>query len=250
MAVKTTRKIVNIDENKCNGCGKCATACVEGAIGIVSGKAKLVSETYCDGLGACLGECPQGAINIEERAVLPFNEEEAKKHPENAREEIPCDCPGTAVREIERGESTIEAKQPVARESMLRNFPFQLALVPPAAPFLKNADLVLSSDCVPFAYPSFHEDFLAGCVLLIACPKLDDFKAHLDKLTEIIRRNNLKNINVVRMEVPCCSGLTYMAREAIKASGKDVPLSETVVGVRGEIQDKISNSPEKEEKLA
>ena len=119
---------------------------------------------------------------------------------------------------------------------MLRNFPFQLALVPPAAPFLKKADLVLSSDCVAFAYPSFHEDFLAGKVLLIACPKLDDFQAHLDKLTEIIRRDNLKSLTVFRMEVPCCSGLTHMAREAIKASGVNVPVHEVIIGVNGNIK--------------
>ncbi len=238
MAIKTARKIVKIDEARCNGCGECATACVEGAIKIINGKAKLVSETYCDGLGACLGECPQGAITIEERSALPFNEEEAKQHAHaTAHETIPCGCPGTAVREIEREDIVGSHGEAAPRQSMLRNFPFQLALVPPAAPFLREADLVLSSDCAPFAYAGFHEDFLAGHTLLIACPKLDNFKAHEEKLTEIIRRNNLKSLTVLRMEVPCCSGLTYMAGEAIEASGKNVPLREVVISVRGDIKE-------------
>ena len=231
MAAKTTRKIVKIDETKCNGCGECATACVEGAIKIVGGKAKLMSETCCDGLGACLGKCPQDAITVEEREALPFSEEAVKEYAT-----MPAGCPGTAIREFDRDE-LIAREESTPRASMLRNFPFQLALVPPAAPFLKEADLVLSSDCVPFAYAGFHEDFLAGHTLLIACPKLDDFKAHEDKLTEIIRRNNLKSLTVLRMEVPCCSGLTYMAREAVKASGKNVPLSEVVISVQGNVKE-------------
>jgi Pyruvate/2-oxoacid:ferredoxin oxidoreductase delta subunit len=236
MAVKTTRKIVNIDEAKCNGCGQCATACVEGAIKIINGKAKLVSETYCDGLGACLGKCPQDAITVTERESLPFNEEAAKVHANAAvHESVHAGCPGTAIREFERAEAPVrEGGEP--RESLLRNFPFQLALVPPTAPFLKEAELVLASDCVPFAYAAFHEDFLAGHTLLIDCPKLNEFEPHKSKLTEIIKRNNLKSLTVVRMEVPCCSGLTYMAEEAIKASGTNLPLREVVIGVGGEIK--------------
>ena len=237
MAITTARKVVKIDELKCNGCGECATACVEGAIKIIDGKAKLVSETYCDGLGACLGECPQGAITIEERAALPFNEEEAKMHAHiAAHANIPGGCPGTALREIERDNQAVAHSESEPRQSSLRNFPFQLALVPPTAPFLKEADLVLSSDCAPFAYASFHEDFLAGHTLLIDCPKLNDFEAHQEKLTEIIRRNNLKSLTILRMEVPCCSGLTYMAREAINASGKNVTLREVVISIRGDVK--------------
>lgn len=234
MAVKTTRKVVNIDEAKCNGCGQCATACVEGAIKIIDGKAKLVSETYCDGLGACLGKCPQDAITVTEREAMPFDEAAANAHA-GTHEVEHAGCPGSAIRQFERTEPT--AKEGVSRESMLTNFPFQLALVPPTAPFLKEADLVLAADCVPFAYAAFHKDFLAGHTLIIDCPKLNDFEPHQAKLTEIIRRNNLKALTVVRMEVPCCSGLTYMAREAIKASGKNVPLREIVVGVGGEIKE-------------
>ncbi len=236
MAVRTIRKIIHIDEAKCNGCGKCTTACAEGALQLVNGKARLISETYCDGLGACLGECPQGAIRIEEREALGFDEEAVKVH--TAKHEahaLACGCPGSAVREIEHGDEIHSAKTG-HQASRLRNFPVQLALVPPSAPFLKNADLLLASDCVPFAYAGFHDEFLAGNTLLIACPKLDDFEAHLAKLTEILRQSNSKSLTVVRMEVPCCSGLTYMVKEAIKTSGLDVPFEEIIVSVRGDIK--------------
>ena len=237
MAIKTTRKIVNIDESKCNGCGQCATACVEGAIKIIEGKARLVSETYCDGLGACLGECPQGAITIEEREALPFDEEEAKLRGEKGTQiNTFSGCPGTALREIEHEERAVAHDETEPRQSTLGNFPFQLALVPPMAPFLKEANLLLSADCVPFAYAGFHEDFLADHTLLIDCPKLNDLQAHLEKLTEIIQRNNLKSLTILRMEVPCCSGLTYMAREAIKASGKTLLIREVVISVRGDVK--------------
>jgi len=233
MAIKTARKIVNIDEAKCDGCGQCANACVEGAIKIIDGKAKLVSETYCDGLGACLGKCPQDAITVTERESLPFNEEAPKF---NAISEEINVCPGTAISEFERPKASA-AKEGEQRESMLTNFPFQLALVPPTAPFLKEAALVLAADCAPFAYAAFHEDFLAGHTLLIDCPKLNEFEPHKAKLTEIIKRNNLKSLTIIRMEVPCCSGLTYMAEEAIRASGKNLPLREAVIGVGGEIKE-------------
>ena len=236
MAIKTARKIVNIDEAKCDGCGQCATACVEGAIKIINGKAKLVSETYCDGLGACLGKCPQDAITITEREAMPFSEEAAMEHARAAVHESVHACPGTALREFGRAEVPVRAEgEP--RPSMLTNFPFQLALVPPTAPFLKEAELVLAADCVPFAYAAFHEEFLAGHTLLIDCPKLNDFEPHKAKLTEIIKRNNLKSLTIVHMEVPCCSGLTYMAEEAVKASGKNLQLREVVIGVKGEIKE-------------
>ncbi len=238
MAIKTTRKIVKINEEKCNGCGQCASACVEGAIRIIDGKAKLVSETYCDGLGACLGKCPMDAITVEEREAMPFDEAAATAHAHGAVHEATfAGCPGSAVREIERAETAVRGES-AHRESALTNFPFQMALVPPTAPFLREADLVLASDCVPFAYAGFHEDFLTGKTLLIDCPKLNDFEAHKAKLTEIIKRNNLKSLTIVRMEVPCCSGLTHMAREAMKASGKSVPMEEVVISVRGDVKER------------
>ena len=164
MTTKTIRKIVRIDEEKCNGCGVCVPACAEGALQIIDGKAKLVSEKYCDGLGACLGECPQGAITIEERAAEEFNEEAAKLHLEEKKhtmEELPCGCPSTTVTQFERQESTGSAPGEVTGQpSMLGHWPVQLTLVPPTAPFLQGADLVLAADCVPFAYADFHQDFL------------------------------------------------------------------------------------------
>ena len=239
MTAKTLRKIVKIDEGKCDGCGVCVPACAEGAIQIIDGKARLVSETYCDGLGACLGECPQGAITIEERKAEAFDEEVAKHH---AHEEgghgegLPCGCSSATVEQFERCDVCEAGSAGVERpQSLLGHWPVQLTLVPPKAPFLQGADVVLSADCAPFAYAGFHQEFLRGRALLVACPKLDDFQAHLDKLTEVLRQSDIKSITVVRMEVPCCSGLTTMARRAIAASGKNIPLREVTVGVRGEL---------------
>ena len=233
MAAKSTRKIVNIDEEKCNGCGNCAIACAEGALKIIDGKAKLISETYCDGLGACLGECPQGAITVEERPAAEFDEEETKKH---LKTEIPaaCACAGSAMRDIDIGNN------PAARESKaisrLAHWPVQMTLVPPSVPFLKNADILLAADCVPFAYAAFHEDFVKDRVLLVACPKLDNFEAHKEKLTQILNAAKPRSLTVVHMEVPCCSGLVFMAKEAIKGSGVIVPLKEITVTVSGGIR--------------
>jgi len=234
MTAKTLRKIVRIDEDKCDGCGACVPGCVEGAIQIIDGKARLVSEIYCDGLGACLGECPQGAITIEERKAEAFDEEAAKHH---AHEEgLPCGCPSATVAQFERCAVCEAGAADVERpRSLLGHWPVQLTLVPPKAPFLQEADVVLAADCAPFAYAGFHQEFLSGRALLVACPKLDDWQAHLDKLTEVLRQSDIKSITVVRMEVPCCSGLTTMARRAIAASGKNIPLREVTVGVRGEL---------------
>lgn len=233
MTTKLLRKIVKIDEDKCNGCGACIPSCAEGALQIINGKAKLVSEQYCDGLGACLGECPQGAITIEEREAEEFNEEAVEHHlrsKEHATDELPCGCSSATVTRFER--RTIPQTQ--TAESMLTHWPVQLTLVPPSAPFLQRADLVLAADCVPFAYASFHQEFLTDHALVVACPKLDNFEAHLNKLTEILHHSEPKSITVVHMEVPCCSGLVYMARQAIIASGKDIPLKEITIGIRGE----------------
>lgn len=227
------RKIVKIDEDKCNGCGSCVPACAEGALQVIDGKARLVSETYCDGLGACLGECPQGAITIEERPSQEFDEEAARRHVELvSRAKTACACPGAAVRQFERRASTAEATE--SAPSMLAQWPVQLALVPPAAPFLKGADIMLSADCVPFACADFHRRFLPDHALLVACPKLDDFAAHLEKLTAIMREAAPNSLTVVNMEVPCCFGLVHMARESVRLSGRDVPVREVTIGIRGE----------------
>ena len=237
MTTKTVRKIIRIDEEKCNGCGVCVPACAEGALQIIDGKAKLVSEKYCDGLGACLGECPQGAITIEERAAEEFDEEAAKLHLEEekpAGEGLPCGCPSATATQFERQETIgVVSGEATNQRSMLRHWPVQLTLVRPTAPFLQGADLVLAADCVPFAYAGFHQDFLKGHSLLVACPKLDDFRAHLEKLTDILRHSSVKSLTVVHMEVPCCSGLVYMTRQAMQLSGKDIPFKEVTVSIKG-----------------
>ncbi len=254
---KILRKIVKIDEEKCNGCGVCVPACAEGALQIIDSKARLIRDIYCDGLGACLGECPQGAITIEEREAEGFNEEEAKHHLhekghagdkmpcgcsstkatqlDKAEEKLPCGCSSAKVTQFERPKTVeVASKEEECHHSMLGHWPVQLTLVPPGAPFLQGADLVLTADCVPFAYAGFHHDFLKEHALLVACPKLDDFQAHLSKLTEILRRSDVKSLTVVHMEVPCCSGLVHMAKQAIHLSGKDIPLKEVTIGIKGD----------------
>lgn len=257
-ATRIIRKIVKIDEDKCDGCGLCINACAEGALQIIDGKARLVSDKYCDSLGACLGECPRGAIIIEEREAEPFDEEAVKEHlaEENSLQaESPCGCPGSAVRQFEKKETlpcgcpsgsvaefstasnihekkTPESYQP----ARLGHWPLQLTLVPPKAPFLQGADLLLAADCTAFSYGAFHRDFLADRALLVACPKLDNYDAHQAKLTEILQQSDVKSLTVLRMEVPCCAGLTRMAMQAILSSNKTVPFKEVILGIRGEIK--------------
>lgn len=237
------RKVVRIDEERCTGCGVCVPACAEGALQIVDGKARLVGDRYCDGLGACLGECPEGAITIEEREAEEFTEVAVAHH---AGGSLPCGCPSSSVTSLERGGAGVcrgdAARGPAADgcgaaapdwSPKLSHWPVQLALVPPGAPFLKGADVVLTADCVPFAYARFHPDFLEDHAVMVACPKLDDFEAHQARLTEVLRRSGVRSITVARMEVPCCSGLTHMAQEAIRRSGQRIPLDEVVIGIRG-----------------
>ena len=236
----TSRKILKIDEEKCNGCGACVPSCAEGALQVINGKAKLISEQYCDGLGACLGECPLGAITIEEREAEEFNEEAVERHlqsTEHVTDELPCGCSSATVTQFERRTSTDIPAAEVAyspQQSMLTHWPVQLTLVPPSAPFLQRADMVLAADCVPFAYPGFHQEFLKDHALVIACPKLDNFEAHLRKLTEILRHSEPSSLTVVHMEVPCCFGLVHMAQQAILASGKNIPFKEITIGVKGD----------------
>ena len=237
MTTTTIRKIIKIDEEKCDGCGVCVPACVEGALQIIDGKAKLLSETYCDGLGACLGECPQGAITIEERVAEEFDEDATKLHLEEEEHELPCGCPSATVAQFERQESAgITSGEVTRQQSMLSHWPVQLTLVPSAAPFLQGADLLLVADCVPLAYAGFHQDFIKDHTILVACPKLDDFQAHLEKLTDILSHASVKSLTVVHMEVPCCSGLVHMVRQAMQLADQDIPLKEVTIGVKGDLK--------------
>lgn len=238
MPVKTTRKIVKIDETKCNGCGICVPSCAEGAIKIIDGKARLVSEIYCDGLGACLRECPLDAITIEERPAENFDEEAAMQHlagkaPE--KEHASGGCPSARVAQFEPV-PVPPSPAPGAQKTELRHWPIQLTLVPPTAQFLQGTDVLLAADCAPFTYPNFHSEFLKDHSLLIACPKLDDLQAHIKKLTDILRQSDVKSLTVLHMEVPCCFGLVHMARQAIQDSGKDIPLHDITMGIKGDVK--------------
>ena len=232
------RNIVKIDEEKCNGCGQCVTACAEGAIKIINGKAKLVSETYCDGLGACLGHCPQDAITIEQREAPEFDEEATKAH--LAREAKPDPgfaCPGLAMQRFDATakDEPADADDGPAAPSQLRHWPVQLKLVARTAPYFADADLLLAADCVPFAMGDFHQRFLKGRSVAMGCPKLDDAEFYIEKLADILRANTIRSLTVVHMEVPCCSGLTRVAREAIARSGRAMGFEDVTVSLRGDV---------------
>jgi Fe-S-cluster-containing hydrogenase component 2 len=242
------RQIVEIDEEKCDGCGQCIPACAEGALKVVDGKARLVSDLYCDGLGNCLGVCPQDAIRVVEREADAFDEDAAAAH---LRRHTPnhahgmgahgAACPGAALMDLtagRKGNRTDAAQgQTGERPSALMQWPVQLHLAPVRAPFFDGADLLLAADCVPFALAGFHERLLAGRTLLVGCPKLDDAELYAKKLAAIFGQNDIRSLTVVHMEVPCCHGLTALAQTALAQSGKQVPLTEVTVTVRGEIRD-------------
>ena len=231
------RNIVKIDEEKCNGCGLCVTACAEGAIQIVDGKAKLISESYCDGLGACIGQCPENAITVEKREAAEFDEEATKIHVaerKSAQMQTDFVCPGIMAEELEeKAEASVSGAPEVS--SQLRHWPVQLKLVPPTAPFFVNADLLLAADCVPFAMRDFHNEFLKDHSIVVGCPKLDNVEFYIEKLAAILQANKLNSLTVIHMEVPCCSGLTRIAQEAIAHSGVDVVLDDVTVGIDGKI---------------
>jgi Pyruvate/2-oxoacid:ferredoxin oxidoreductase delta subunit len=237
----TLRKIVRIDEEKCDGCGQCVPKCQEGALQIVDGTAKLVDEKYCDGLGNCLGDCPRDAIAITEREAAQFDAQAVERRQRELRTEqdpggLAGGCPGAAMMDCSGNES--DSANPVSggRPSALRQWPVQLDLVPPTAPYLDGADLLLASDCVPFAVAGFHEQFLGGRRVLMGCPKLDDREAYLDKLTEILQRNDVRSLTVMHMEVPCCYGMVAVARRALAQSGRDIPCRIVEAGIDGECE--------------
>ena len=266
--IKTKRNIIEIDEEKCNGCGQCVSACAEGAIQLFNGKAKLVSENYCDGLAACLGECPEGALKIVERTADAFDPEAVEqylkkqgsgnrsqksevrsqkinKHEivlnskfkiQNSKLNLPCGCPST---HLQMFDSPCEAaNRPVQHtdvDSALAHWPVQIRLVPPTAPFLKGADLLIASDCTPVACPGFHNDFLKGKTVLMGCPKFDDTEEYINKFAEIFRMADIKSITALIMEVPCCSKMPLLIQQGMVLAGKKIDMEIVTVSVRGKV---------------
>ncbi len=242
---KVTRKIIEIDEDLCNGCGECILSCAEGALQLVDGKAKLVADVYCDGLGACLGECPTGALKIIEREADEFDEEAVEKRLEEVGETeqpkeapVAAGCPSARLQSFGGPTPCQQANIPVTHESQnsaLGQWPIQINLIPPTAPFLKGADLLIAADCTAFACGAFHHNLLAGKVLMIGCPKFDDTQEYLEKFTQIFKTADIRSITTVFMEVPCCNGLPMIVKRAMEAAGKTIPTEHVVIGVRGDI---------------
>ena len=235
------RKIVEIDEELCDGCGMCAIACAEGALEIKDGKARLIKESYCDGLGACLSGCPRGAVRVIEREADEFDPEEVEEHLERQNKSEPGElkmasgCPSRQV-EVFAPKKTAHPEQKEGVEGpQLSHWPVQIRLVPPNAPFLKGADLLVVSDCAPVAYPDFHRKFVGGKAVLLGCPKFDDKQDYLKRFTEIFRTADLRSVTVLSMEVPCCSALPAIVRKAMDVAGRHIPLEEITVSTRGEI---------------
>ncbi|VBB05173.1 Hypothetical protein LUCI_0380 [Lucifera butyrica] len=233
------RKIVKIDETKCNGCGLCVTACQEGALQLVDGKARLLSDSYCDGLGACLPDCPTGAITVEEREAQQFDEAAVETHlarqkTQSAPSAIQSGCPGHNARLITPAPAAAAKESSTAAASQLRQWPCQIQLVPVTAPYFDNANLLIAADCTAYAYANVHADFMRDKITLIGCPKLD----HADyagKLAEILCLHDLKSITVLRMEVPCCGGLVNAVKEGLRQSGKIIPWQVVTIGTDGRI---------------
>ena len=227
------RRVIEIDEEKCNGCGACAAACHEGAIGMVNGKAKLLRDDYCDGLGDCLPTCPTGAITFVEREAAAYDEAAVKANKAaKAAEALPCGCPGTQSRQIHREEGAApQGPQP----SRLTQWPVQIKLAPVSAPYFDGADLLIAADCTAYAYGNFHRDFVKGRVVLIGCPKLDSVD-YSEKFAEMFRHNFIKSITVAKMVVPCCSGIEHMVKRGIELSGKTIPLTVKTISLEGKIQ--------------
>ena len=241
--MKITRKIIKIDEDKCTGCGLCIPGCAEGALAIVDGKAKIVKDMYCDGLGACLGHCPEGALEVIEREADPFDEEAAMAHvaamEQEEKQEAPplaCGCPGSSMMTLSPCQA---ANAPAAMEqpasSALAHWPVQIRLVPANAPFLKNANLLISGDCCSVASPDFHARFLQDKVVLMGCPKFDDKDMYVNRLAEILAMNELNSITVLEMEVPCCSGMHRIVLDAARKCGKKVELNRVTLGRNGSV---------------
>ena len=237
------RRIIQIDQEKCNGCGLCAAACHEGAIGMENGKAVLMRDDYCDGLGDCLPACPTGAITFVEREAAAYDHaavmENKQKKMQAQGVTLPCGCPGSQSRQFDRPEEAPAActSAPAPAASQLRQWPVQIKLAPVNAPWFDGANLLVAADCTAYAYGNFHQDFIKGKITLIGCPKLDEGD-YTEKLTEIIRSNNIKSLTIVRMEVPCCGGIERAAVTALQNSGKFIPWQVVTVSTDGRILDR------------
>lgn len=247
------RKIVKIDQDKCDGCGLCVPSCAEGAIKLVDGKAVLSADNLCDGLGACLGECPRGAITVEEREADAFDEAAVVHHLAAQGRPAPAHnhtapapvaghhhhgggCPGSRAMSFARPQEAAVSEPSGSRQSQLAQWPVQLHLVSTSAPYFQGADLLITADCVPVAYAGYHEDFLKGRAVVMGCPKLDDNQFYQQKLTELFMRSDIRSVTVLKMEVPCCGGIAVAARQAIAASGKQIPYNEVTIGIQGQVK--------------
>jgi NAD-dependent dihydropyrimidine dehydrogenase PreA subunit len=245
--MKVTRKIIKIDEDLCNGCGNCVPACAEGALEIINGKARVIADIYCDGLGACLGECPTGALTVEERTADEFDEHAvekmiAEKKGKKDKPSLPPvlsmasgGCPSARMMQSFAPASSGPAAAGEPVESALSHWPVQIMLVPPTAPFLKGADLLVLADCVPVAFPTLHRDFLQGKRVMMGCPKFDNTEAYIEKFAQICRQSGIRSITSVVMEVPCCAALPVIVKKGMERSGVTVPMEEVVISVRGKI---------------
>jgi Pyruvate/2-oxoacid:ferredoxin oxidoreductase delta subunit len=238
--MKQMRKIIQIDEEKCNGCGQCVTGCAEGALAIVDGKAKVVADSLCDGLGACIGECPEDALKIIERQADAFDEEAVERHLEVQAAQPPktmaCGCPSAQIQSFSPcAQANRPGQQLPIQSSALSHWPVQIHLIPPTAPFLKGADLLVAADCVPVAFPAFHQEFLRGKTVMLGCPKLDDAQSYVEKFKAIFKTAGLKSITIVIMEVPCCGGLPRIVEKAQQEAGTRIPFTLVVVSTRGKI---------------
>ena len=243
--MKVNRKIIEIDEELCDGCGQCVPSCAEGALEIVDGKAKLIADLYCDGLGACLGECPTGALQVVEREADEFDEEAVEEYLSSKPQEAPveeatmaCGCPSTKIQSFAQAAPQQESGDPAVQtraDSALAHWPVQIKLVPPTAPFLKGADLLVAADCTPVAYPNFHQDFLKGKAVMVGCPKFDDVQEYTQKFADIFNTAGVRSVTVVVMEVPCCQGLPIIVEKGMEAAGKKVPMEKVVISARGEL---------------
>jgi ferredoxin len=241
--MKVNRRIIEIDEEQCDGCGLCVPLCVEGALEIVNGKARLVAEVYCDGLGACLGECPTGALSVTEREAEEFDEEAVEeflnskaKETSVQKETMACGCPSSRIQTFAPTGACEGANQPVSQErqdSTLAHWPVQIKLVPPTAPFLNRADLLVAADCTFVAYPNFHRDFLKGKAVMVGCPKLDDAEEYVQKFADVFNAAGVKSVTVVAMEVPCCQGLPVIVQKGMEKAGKKIPMEKVVINPSG-----------------